>query len=344
MKAAVISLTEGGRRLSQRIANVLGEASDRFCYAPHTDVQAQTFTSLHALVGGLFREYDALVFVCACGIAVRMCAPFLQDKRTDPAVLVLDEAGRFVIPVLSGHLGGANALSLRLADALGAQACLTTATDTRGLLSPDCFAAANHLHIGSMHACKAVASALLDGEPVGLVSRCPVQHIPAGLREGDTSCRVGICITDDPQEAPFPVTLTLTVQDIVLGIGCRRGIPQAVIEARVQDFLTRHALAPERVRAAASIDVKAQEPGLLAFCRAHALALHTYSAKALMAVPGEFSASPFVERTVGADNVCERSAVLCSEGVLLYPKEAAQGVTVAAAQCHLTIDFDRRMP
>ena len=342
MKAAVISLTEQGRQLSERIAGIPGIDVRRFCYAPHTDARAESFDSLQALTQSLFSRCEALIFVCACGIAVRMCAPCLRSKRTDPAVLVLDETGHFVIPVLSGHLGGANALAHHLAGALGAQACITTATDANGLFSPDCFAQANRLHIGSMEACKAVASALLSGEPVGVCSRYPLGTLPPELSP-DPDCRVGICITDDPGEAPFPVTLTLVAQDIVLGIGCRRDTPADVIAARTADFLARHALFPERVRCIATIDRKADEPGLLAFCKARGLHLVTYPAGALMAVEGDFTASAFVEKTVGADNVCERSAVLCSGGSLLVRKDAAQGVTLAAALVPMQIDFDRRM-
>ena len=109
-KIAVISLTERGRALSARIAEALPDFENRrFCFAKHTDEHAESFDDLSALTARIFPEYDALIFVCACGIAVRMTAPHLRDKQTDPAVIVTDDRGRYVIPLLSGHLGGANA-------------------------------------------------------------------------------------------------------------------------------------------------------------------------------------------------------------------------------------------
>ena len=138
MKAAIISLTENGRKLSELIAeksNFL--SSERFCFKSHSDSSAQSFDSLVGLVADVFNRFDALIFVCACGITVRAIAPHLRSKTTDPAVVVIDDCGKFVIPVLSGHIGGANALAERLSEVIEALAVITTATDTCGHFSPD---------------------------------------------------------------------------------------------------------------------------------------------------------------------------------------------------------------
>ena len=148
MKAAVISFTERGRKLSLRIVQCADFiCAERFCLRSCSDFGSRCFEDIGGLVSDIFNMYDALIFICACGIAVRTIAPHIQSKITDPAVIVIDEYGRFVIPILSGHIGGANALAVRLAEILGAQAAVTTATDIGGRFSPDSFAAANGLII-----------------------------------------------------------------------------------------------------------------------------------------------------------------------------------------------------
>ena len=341
MKAAIISLTENGRKLSERIA-VRADffSAERFCFHTHTDGDSHAFDDLGSLVSGIFGKYDAIIFVCACGIAVRSCAPYLRSKTTDPAVIVIDDCGRFVIPVLSGHIGGANALAQRLSELLGAQAVITTATDTGGHFSPDSFAAANGLIINDMTAAKLIASSVLDGEKIGFKSGYEYRDLPEAL-SADKDCRTGIYVGCGDIE-PFPVTLRLVPRNIVLGIGCKRGTDFSAIEMAVFSALGNAGIAFERVRHIATIDLKATEQGLLDFCSRYRFELSVYSAGELMEVPGDFTSSEFVKSVAGADNVCERSAVKCSGGKLILRKTAIDGVTVAAAEMPVILDFKRR--
>ncbi len=331
MNIAVFSVTERGRRLSERAAQALsGESVQRFCYQTHTDAQAQTFTSIAAQTAVLFHQMDALVFLCAAGIAVRAIAPHVRHKAVDPAVLVIDDAGRFVIPLLSGHLGGANVIAVRLAEALGAVPVVTTATDNSSAFSPDCYAMQQHLALTDLHAAKIIAAAVLDGERIGFVSDFPAFSVPEGL-VSDTACRTGLCITEDMQKMPFPITLHLMPKNLVVGIGCKRGTQEACITRRVETALTAAGLAPERICAVTTIDLKAQEAGLLAFCRKRRVPLVTYTAEELMRVQGDFTSSAFVMQTTGTDNVCERSAVLYGSELVLR-KSVGEGVTVACGR------------
>lgn len=342
MKAAIISLTENGRMLSALIAEKADFlSSERFCFKGHGDCSAQSFDSLAGLAEDVFDRFDALVFVCACGIAVRAVAPHLRSKTTDPAVVVIDDCGRFVIPVLSGHIGGANALAERLAELIGAQAVITTATDTGGHFSPDSFAAANGLIITDMDAAKAVAAAVLDGEKTGFVSDYEYVNMPCDVSAG-TDCRTGLYVGSGDIK-PFSVTLRLVPRNVVLGIGCRRGTDCGAIESAVVNALKAVDIAAERVYAVATIDLKADEAGLLALCEKHGWELRTYTAEELRDVGGDFTPSDFVRSVTGVDNVCERSAVLCSGGKLVLRKTAADGVTVAAAEMPVILDFGRKM-
>ena len=340
MSVAILSLTEQGRVLSRRIAGILPDAR-RYCFHRHTDSDAIPFSDLAALTAQLFPQCRALIFLAACGITVRMIAPHLRSKQTDPAVLVVDGSGRFVIPLLSGHIGGANALAVRLADALGAQAVLTTGTDVGGVFSPDCFAKANQLLLTDFTAAKELAAAALAGETIGIVSELPYCHLPPSLSP-DASCRTGLFIGTE-EASPFPVTLRLVPRNLVLGIGCKRGAPEETIAAAVASACRTAHLSAGRICAVSTIDWKADEPGLLAFCKKREIPLFSYSAQALMQVQGTFTSSAFVQQITGADNICERSAVLHSGGNLLLPKTACSGVTVAIAEMPLTLDFERNV-
>ena len=342
MRAAVISLTERGRELSLRIAeNADFICTERFCFRSHSDFGSRCFEDMAGLVSDIFNKYDALVFVCACGIAVRSIAPHIQSKTSDPAVIVIDEGGSFVIPILSGHIGGANALALRLGELLGAQAAITTATDTGGRFSPDSFAVANGLIITDMEAAKAAAAAVLSGEKLGLVSEYEYINLPDDI-SADKECRIGLYIGVEHKE-PFPVTLKLVPRNIVLGIGCKRGTECETIENAVVSALKKADIPLERVRCVATADIKANEQGLLSFYKKYGFKLSTYTAQELMAVKGSFTVSDFVRAVTGADNICERSAVKCSGGELILRKTAANGVTVAAAEIPLILDFERKI-
>lgn len=285
-----------------------------------------------------FAEADALVFCCAAGIAVRGIAPWVQSKKTDPAVVIVDETGRFSIPILSGHIGGANELALRIAEAVGAEPIVTTATDLHSLFAVDVFAKKNHLRIGSMQLAKEVSAALLAGKAVGFCSDVPVSgERPKELTDGEAS--IGVCVTADAEKTPWEKTLRLTPMRYAVGMGCRRDKPAEELECFFLRQLAEGGIRPEEVRCLASIDLKKDEAGLLALSRKYAIPFETFTAAELLAVPGEFSGSAFVKSTVGVDCVCERAA-LCAGGVkLIQRKTSEEGMTFALAAYEEEIRF-----
>ena len=274
-----------------------------------------------------FAESDALIYVGACGIAVRAIAPFVRSKTTDPCVLVVDEQGRYVIPVLSGHIGGGNELALAAADLLGAEPVITTATDINGLFAVDVWARRLSLRMQDPSYIKAVSGKLLKGLTVRFESEFPIKGTaPEGIimNEGEPDVTVGIHISDSP-------SLHLIVPCVTVGIGCRKGIPESDIGAAFLQALSDAGLAEESVVAAASVDLKKDEPGLVGFCRSAKLPFRTFSSETLSALPGSFSSSDFVKSVTGTDSVCERAAVAASDGHLVFEKHAYHGVTVAFA-------------
>ena len=286
--------------------------------------------------GKLFDWADALIFIGSCGIAVREIAPHVKSKLTDPAVIAVDELGGFVVPLLSGHIGGGNALALRLADFLGATPVITTATDINRKFSVDTWAARQGLYIASLSAAKHISARILEA-PVPICSDFPiVTALPEGTAEG-ASGEIGICISCGKRE-PFEETLLLVPPILHLGIGCRRGTSREAIEAAVNQVCREHGIHPKAIKQAASIDLKAGEAGLLEYCEKRSLPVSFYTAQELGAIPGEFTSSERVLRVTGVDNVCERAAMMGAEK-LLVRKTAMDGVTVAIALEHWEVRF-----
>ena len=295
-----------------------------------------------------FGEADALVFIAAAGIAVRCIAPFVRDKFLDPAVLVLDEAGRYVISLLSGHAGGANRLCRMLAEVLNAEPVITTATDRRGLFAVDVFAAENGLQISDREAAKRISSRILAGETPKIYSdAAPVGSFAVSLETSERK-DADIILSCRRKAEDREDTLYLIPRMVTLGLGCRKGSTEEAILEAVQSILDRSGVFRQALCGIASIDLKREEPGLMAFARAWDLPVRFYSAQELTEVPGSFSASEFVHKITGVDCVCERSAArLAAESaehqaavpaVLLEKKQSLGGVTAALAVCNSGLD------
>lgn len=337
MKSAVISLTENGLKISGRIAEGLGNC-ERYAFEKHCGSNAVPFNSLSGLVGDIFGKYEGLIFVCACGAAVRVIAPYISSKQTDPAVIAVDEQGKFAVSLLSGHIGGANALTRKIADIIGAVPVVTTATDTGGKFSPDSFAAANKLHICEIDMAKAIAAEIVNGGKVGFYSEYEHTALPEEL---DTSVKsIGVCVSADEKLSPFERTLHLVPRNISLGIGCKRNISPEALSEFVKRVLNENNIPLYRLCCVCTIDVKKDEAAILKFAGDDHLPLKFYTAEQLMNVRGDFSPSEFVLGTVGADNVCERSAAV-EGGRIIIPKRAENGMTLAAAENAVILDFER---
>ena len=332
MRAAVLSFSEQGAKTAARVAEALSGEYEVERYAPRGN--------LTPLTAELFQKCDALVFVGACGIAVRAIAPCVAAKTSDPAVLVLDELAGHVISLLSGHIGGANALCWKLAAALESEAVITTATDVNKRFSVDAWAARQGLKISSMELAKLYSVAILKRD-LPFASDLPVDgQTPGGVYFADSGA-LGAAVTYRAVE-PFRKTLLLIPPVLYVGIGCKRGTPKERIAAAVDRAFSENALQFDAVAGFASIDVKSDEAGLLAFADEWERKISFYSAEELRAAPGEFSASAFVAGAVGVDNVCERAAVLAAgEGArLLVRKTSQNGVTVAVALENRRLTFE----
>ncbi len=334
MRAEIISFTDAGFALAKRIKGIftaLGAQCGAACTHNNERLTARSWTEQ------VFGCADALIFVGATGIAVRSIAPHLRSKTTDPAVLVIDEKAGYVIPLVSGHIGGANELALRLAEALGAVPVVTTATDINNLFSIDTWATRQGMVIDNPEQIKWISARLLAGETIRLRSDFPVVGTPP---KGVVLCSDGeydaivTLRTKGKQKA-----LRMLPRILSVGVGCRKDISCEAIGEAFRMALAKGSLHEKAVRELCSIDLKAKEPGILEFCRSRALPFRTFSAQTLAGLKGNFTSSAFVQKVTGVDNVCERSAVAGSGGKLILKKNAGNGVTMAVAAPDFTIRF-----
>ena len=301
-----------------------------------------------------FPTADALVFVGATGIAVRAIAAHVVSKAADPAVVVVDERGQWSIPLLSGHLGGANELALALAQSIGATPVVTTATDINGLWAVDSWAKSQGLLVREIDRIKLVSGRILRGEAVKVASDSPIEGTAPKLVQLENDLRqadVAISPRLDAEDGAL-ARLHLVPRLLVAGIGCRRGTCFSAIQEAFGMAMRQAGMDPLALAGVHSIDLKAEEPGLLEFCTRMGLGLRTHTADELAAVPGDFSASDFVKKTTGVDNVCERSALLGARQLaatittpqpadvsLVLGKLAQNGVTVALAYIQPHIEW-----
>lgn len=334
MKAAVFAYSRQGCKTARRVKDFLDGEIRLFTMARFEEVG---FASIERkLYRELFFQSDAYIFIGSCGIAVREIAPYVKDKRTDPAVLCIDELGQFVIPLLSGHIGGANELARQLADGLDATPVITTATDISNRFSVDAWAARNGCVISSMKAAKAVSAAILEAD-VPLNSDFPIlTALPNGVIMGNSG-DVGIYLTYKKKQ-PFTQTLCLIPKVLHLGIGCRKGKKSSAIREVVDMVFDGEGIDKRAIKSVATIDLKGREQGFLEYCQENNWPVSFYSAQQLKAVTGDFTPSEFVRSITGVDNVCERAALLGAER-LIVKRTARNGVTVAVAEEHWEVYF-----
>ena len=346
MKVAFIAFTRRGYETMQNLAVNMALNStrigDEFTLTTTKrladEVGLDSFDDLGVWTGERFADSDALVFIGATGIAVRAIALHVRDKFSDPAVVSLDEAGQFAVPLLSGHVGGANDLAREVATAIGARAVVSTATDVNGLFAVDEWARKQGLALVERQIAKEVSACLLDGGTVGFASDIAVEGaLPSGLEEGPHE--LGIKVGLDTADCPFARTLHLVPRVVTVGVGCKRGTDAAALEAFVRAALANAHISPAAVARVASIDVKRDEEAILALARALGCEPEFYAAEQLAAVEGTFASSDFVKAAVGVDNVCERAAV-AGGAHLISGKEAHEGMTVALGQDEASVRFD----
>jgi cobalt-precorrin 5A hydrolase/precorrin-3B C17-methyltransferase len=275
-----------------------------------------------------WEECDAIVLLLATGAAVRLVAPLLRDKRTDPGVVAVDDAGLFAVALCGGHDGGANGLAERVAASLGATPVVTTASDALGLPALDAFGKDLGLRLEEGSDLAAVGAALVSGERVGLVSdrRLPLGPLPENVVRGDRLEPPLVFISDRAVDVPRPAVV-YRPPSLVAGVGCSRGASAGEILGLLRASLAEAGLAEGSVAALASIEAKRDEAGLLEAAESLGIPARFYSAESLAAVEAP-NPSSVVREAVGTPSVGE-AAVLVSGADLVLQKRKSAMATVA---------------
>ncbi len=329
MRTAYFYLTWQGKALAEKISSLMGG-----------DIMPKN--GFKENVRFAFNAYDALVFIMASGIVVRTVAPLLKSKETDPAVVVLDQNGKFVISLLSGHLGGANTLAQKIAEKIKAVPVITTATDVCGALAFDEFAKANGLLIGNIHALKIISGAAVEGEKIQLLSDTQISgEIPDKITFSENAA-AKVIISDRLIPTFDENALLLIPKDIVIGIGCRKNISFERLESCFHEILLSNKINERAVFKAATVSLKAEEPAILKLCEKYSLELEIIRNEDIEENAELFEQSDFVKKTAGVSSVAEACAYLGSnKGERLTGKVRFDGVTMSLCRKRISVSFER---
>lgn len=347
-RIGILAFTERGWALSARLAEGLRAEGSGLDIARAVKCEAMgalSDTRPAKEIAAAWWEKEALIFIGATGIAVRLIAPLLTHKAEDPAVLVVDEQSLFCISLLSGHLGHANDWARFVAKLLGAQPVISTATDVSQGFAADLFAAANGLVLTDFTKAKRVSARSLQGLPIRIYTEFPtlsLQQLPPmeqltflpRERMAEADILIGFhCLGREFAENHDGIGLFLPPRCLWIGIGARKGIAETAVAAAVEKALTMLSLSSYAVAGLASIDLKKQETGILNYAASQQLPFRTYGKEELLALPGRYTESAFVRSVTGVDNVCERSAMKAAGtgARLLLRKQIYDGVTLAIA-------------
>ncbi|WP_413738874.1 cobalt-precorrin 5A hydrolase [Sodalis sp. RH21] len=342
---ALFCLTPGGVRLAKRLSGQLPMT----CFTSQSLLE-EGFEPFHGTlahtVAEVFNAYSALIFICATGLTVRVIAPLIKDKFSDPAVVVIDDQGQHAISLLSGHMGGANALTRYIAGLMGAEPVITTATDVNQLAAVDILAQQlNATMIDFRQNVKKLNQLMVCGGKVGLFwDQTSLATIKMHWPEEYCDTRGLVLVTDlddlPELDALLYVSLHDTVPDVpvpvyklvprcvVAGIGCRRDTPPSTVSRLLAQQLASQHIDPLALRAIGSVSIKSDEPALRNLANQCCVPFETYSVEILKPVAAHFPVSDFVRRVVGIGSVSQPVAWLMSNGRLVGDTLRTQGVTI----------------
>jgi len=318
MKIAVISFNSKGNSIAQ----VIKESIDADLFAKD---QIKDF-NLKEIVKALLESYNALIFIASTGIAVRAVAPYLKSKAEDPAVLVVDILGKYVISLLSGHLGGANELGIKIAKLIKAEPIITTATDGMGIEAPDLLAKRNNLVIENLKAAKDVSALLVDGRKVAFIDEENKIKAPKGYSDDLEASRGLVYVTNKDIK-----TLYLIRKNIVLGIGCKKNYSPEIMRETVLKALKNYNLDYRSVKAVVTIELKKEEQAIVELAQNLKAEFKIFTIEDIKKVEHKYKGSDFVENNIGVRAVCEPCVELYG-ATLITEKLNCEGMTLCIGE------------
>jgi len=334
----IISVTEKGDVLARKIEKEIG--GDLYLKSQIKDFKLKNIMSI------CFEKYDSIIFISSTGIAVRAIGKYLISKATDPAVVVVDVCNKFSISLVSGHLGGANKLTLKVSEVLGNTPVITTATDNMDILAPDIIAMDNGLIIDDLKIAKIIAGRLVNGESVYFkddkkLIKCPKGYIGTEEIQGNAlwithnaSRKINseennvVNYLDEYQDR---TVLKLIRKDIILGIGCRRDTDSMKLFNFINETLREKNIDIRAINKIASINIKSDERAILDLAGNLNCDLTFFSAEEISTVENKYEGSEFVKKSIGVSAVSEPVIELAG-GNIIFKKIKKDGMTLAIGE------------
>lgn len=325
----IFYITEGGFELARKIAGL------------YPDAEILKYNS--GVFADRWLKSASIICIMATGIVVRTVASLLKDKKTDPAIVVLDEKGKYAISLLSGHIGGANELTIEIADYLNAQAVLTTASDVQGKVSLDVWALEKSLFIEDHERMKRLSVKIVNGNKIKVWTDCPVhtEYLPEEFIMINSRDKAEIIITNRVTNED---ALFLRPKNLILGVGCNRGTSKEEIKVMVGQVFQREKLSFNSINNIATIDLKKDEQGLVDYAHEKGLNIDFFPSDELnnASVIYNISVSEVVMNATGAVAVAEPSAILSAKKIfhkcaIITPKEKRGNVTLAVAEAEFIL-------
>lgn len=342
MRIVVIAITKNGKMIAKKIRSKLD--CDIFMPSKFEDNDDIIYykESTPLIIGKLFNKYDALVCIFSLGAVVRLIAKHLKDKKSDPAVIVIDDKANFVISTLSGHLGGANALTETIADILDATPVITTAADVNKTIAVDLLGREFDWTIEDDKNVTMVSANMVNNEPIGIYQDAgeKIKELPSNvrifnsldaLRESD--CRSYLIITDKKVDDDILAKAVLyRPKSLIVGVGLHYNTSKEEISKGIMDTFARHGLSTRSIKALASVDKGTRVKGLEDYARENNLKVIYYKKEELakIKVPNPSEIVSKYEKTA---SVAEAAALLASNGQLIVEKEKyPPNLTIAVAR------------
>lgn len=318
MKIACISFTSSGYLIGEKIKNSLNYTVDIY-----------TKENYKNKLPYMFKNYDGIIFISSTGIAVRMIAPYITHKTIDPAIVVVDDLGKYSISLLSGHIGGANDLACEIAKVIEALPIITTASDGRGIDAVDIIAKRYGFFIEDMNSAKEITALMVEGKKIAVRSEVDIQiNYPNICTEKADGFLIISSKNNVSDEKPYCI---LRPRNLNVGIGCRKGKTKEEILKAIKIVFEHSNLSIESIKNIGTVDVKKDEQGLIEACNELNRDLKIFFRPQIEEIQDKFKGSEFVLSNIGVTSVAEPCAYLLG-GEIIVKKTAINGVTISISK------------
>lgn len=335
-KIAIIAITSNGKKLAINIKKYMRNSDIYVSEKLYEQGFNIISTKLNDFVGTIFNKYDYIIFIMATGIVVRSIAPYIRDKTIDPGIIAIDEKGTNVISLLSGHIGGANGMTLAISKLINANPVITTATDVNNKSSLDMICKSINGYIENFkESVKLINYMLVDNKKIGIYTDGNYEVDTRGFIKVNDIKNVDkldsiVCITNKKElNIKHKNIIKIIPKDIVLAIGCRKDTDSDFLYECFIDFINKNNIDKEAIKIIGSVEVKKDEKAILDLSERLKIPFEIISINDIRKVEDKFDKSEFVKRSVGVYSVAEPVAYILSNENLIVNKSKYKGITFA---------------